>query len=154
MYNKLLDKLPTALFHDEILIDVAAATLGNSTGAIALTDKRLVYVASLLGVEKVSDMNLYEITSVENTSNLIGGVVVKGPGVGAEYKDMNKKDAQRLANACRIQIAGAKRAQEPIIKNTQPSDNNVDVLMKYVELHEKGHITAEELTEKKKELLD
>ncbi|MFT4245883.1 MAG: PH domain-containing protein [Micrococcaceae bacterium] len=147
-YNSGLKHLTKILFKDETVLDaLRVKDLNDTTGALVLTDRRIIFSSGILLKKNSEDIALQNITSIEYNANVAKGkITVKASGVDSEFAALNKKKANSFVNSSREAIAQSR--SDDSVKPT-----NADELVKYANLYKEDLITKEEFNKKKQELL-
>lgn len=121
------------------------------TGVIVLTTTRLYFVNQVLGAGQSKQLSLKDITSMNDKSNLFGLMVLRITGITETFEiDMNRTLYEDFMSSLNRTINSVKLINADSQKG---STNQYDDLEKLAELRDKGIITQEEFSEKKRQIL-
>lgn len=139
----ILDNLMTK---EDILI-VTSCNRGSNPGAIAVTNKRVIFGTKVLFKSEIKDFDIKKITSVNYMSNLTNKLIIRGSFDGIEITSIEKNAGQQIVN----KIKEIQDSEDP--SNNQATSGGLGDLEKLAELKDKGIITEEEFNAKKKSIL-
>lgn len=154
--GKAIRNLVTHLQGGESVWRLASGNYGGRLGLIALTDRRLLFVADGAFSQRVEDFPLGRISSVEYTSGFASGtLVVYASGNKAEVKSVPKEDGKALADQVRAALSAPAPVASPTAPQSAPSGGSdvIEQLERLSALHSAGHISAEEFAAAKAKVL-
>jgi hypothetical protein len=149
LQKKEIAELPKILADDEDVLDLVQGSYGSGLGVLVATQKRLIFVdkGMLYGL-KVEDFPLDKISSIQyDTGLLLGSITIFTSGNKAEIKNVDKGLARTFAETARSLIGNPNKGTTGV----RPS--GIDELERLVALKEKGYLTEEEFTIKKRQIL-
>ena len=152
-----IKELPNILWDSEQIHDVVQGSYDSGLGILVSTDRRLIFVnkGMIYGL-KVEDFPNDKITSIQyETKLLFGSITIFASGNKAVVKDVDKNQARTFAERVRARLAaGSFPATEQPSPSGGPTENDMaGQLEKLAALKEKGILTEEEFTAKKKQIL-
>lgn len=139
--------LAEALDEAEPIIGVLSCMYGSWSGALATTDRQLVFMQKpLVGRKTIEKFPFDLITSVEQRSFLgLAELTIHSGGKSAKVKQIDNSDLTPFMKAFETaRASGARGLSE---------SNTVGEMERLVSLMEKGHLTAEEFACAKRKLL-
>lgn len=120
-------------------------------GVFVITDKRIFFSSSILYNKQTKEINLCDITSVDDKTNALGMSKIRISGLTEMFViDVNKKTLQALKDSLH-------HAQNLSSENSATKKVNaeyIDELERLAKLLKNNIITQEEFEAKKKQLLD
>lgn len=143
--KKSLQVILDNLGENEGIIIVTSCIAEGRAGAVALTNRRLIFGSKVMMSSAIKDFYLSKLTSVTYKSELTDKLEVKGSSDELTMKSINKGLGQKFVNKI-------KELQTDDTKNEGLS-SGLDDLEKLASLKDKGIITEEEFAAKKKQLL-
>lgn len=124
-------------------------------GILIITNKRILYIDSRLGITEQKQMRIEDISSIEKFVNLgMGELRIKGITemfILKINKINNKNHPESIEQAIEKAQELNKNNNNP--RNSSSSTSNADEIRKYKQLYDDGIITQEEFEKKKRELL-
>ena len=147
-----IKKLIEHLWDGELVERMTTGRYGNGNGLVVLTDRRLFFIQDGWASKKTEDFPLDRISSVQYSSGLaLGSITVFAAGNKSEIKNVGKDDGKEMVDILRGRLAA------PAAPPTQPSAtaqaDPIADLERLAELRDKGILTDEEFTAKKRALL-
>jgi Ni,Fe-hydrogenase maturation factor len=141
-------KLEKRLADNERVLLVAGCNHSAGPGVVAVTDRRVLLVSSSLGIAKVIDLPLDQITSVAPSGGVMSASIkITAAKRRAKIKSVTNKVAEAISIAISDARAGAGAAQGGGASST------ADELAKFHGLLRSGAISQAEFDAKKSELL-
>ena len=156
--KKLLNQIETMLGEEEkplaVLEGQSPNQAGKDTIGIAVaTNKRLIYVGTLLLQTAVEQFPLDKIDSVQESKGaLLAGFSASVPGSTFTLSRCAKNAASVFVETLRNAISNFQKIPES--PQTQSSEGALDKLKKLADLHDAGVLSDDEFESKKAELLD
>lgn len=151
---KEIKALPDILWEDEKLEKMVQGFYEKGNGILVATNKRLIFVdKGLIYGLRVEDFPYEKISSIQyETGMLMGKIIIFASGNKAEIKQVVKAQAKNFGDYVRARIS---KVQEHvgIEKQNTNNDDMTSQLEKLAELKEKGILTEEEFSAKKKSIL-
>ncbi|WP_285703698.1 SHOCT domain-containing protein [Microtetraspora sp. NBRC 16547] len=144
------------LLEDEVVDQMAGGAFGPGIGLVVLTDRRLLFVKDGLVAKVSEDFPVGKISSVHwEPGSSHGTLTVTSSGDKAEIEHIHNDDGERIADAIRHRLPGARSAASPAPAEAPVSgeDDVFEALRKLGELRDKGVVTDAEFEAKKAELL-
>lgn len=153
--KKEIKELPSILWHDEVIKEVAQGMHEKSMGLIAATDRRVIFVdKGLFGGLKVEDFAYDKITSIQyETGLLTGSITIFTSSNKAKITQVDKDRVRNLAEAVRHRISGNQAAQA---QQSQPAADGGDwiaALERLAKLKEQGILDDAEFNAEKAKIL-
>ena len=152
--RKRLDEVAEILDPDEVVLAVLGGQAKNESGkdtigVAVLSDKRIVYVGSLMMQRASESFRLDRIDSVQASKGmLLAGLTITVPGSSFRLDKSNKRDAERFAAKAKDAIAHA------YTSNSGPAASSLaDEIRKLGELRDEGLLTPDESDAQKAKLL-
>ncbi len=143
--------IPDMLLPGEELQSYAkAVSEDNRFGMLALTNKRLLFVANGLSGSKTEDFSFDKIASIDcTTPPLIGysEVIVQSYGGFSSYKNVPKKEAAQIVSTVREYIHNSKT-------KSKAAGDKYEQLEKIAALKNSGVLTEDEFQIEKKKILN
>ena len=131
--------------NEKILI--ATSCNGESkAGALAVTDKRVIFGTKILFSSQVKDFEINKITSLNYKSDFMNKLIIQGSSDKIVISAIEKKAGQKIVNKI-------KEIQNKDSSSNQTPENGFADLEKLADLKEKGIITEDEFNAKKKSIL-
>ena len=152
-----IKELPNILWDSEQIHDIVQGSYDSGFGILVSTDRRLIFVnkGMIYGL-KVEDFPNDKITSIQyETKLLFGSITIFASGNKAVVKDVDKNQVRTFSEGVRARVAaGSFPATEQPSPSGGPTENDMaGQLEKLAALKEKGILTEEEFTAKKKQIL-
>lgn len=120
-------------------------------GVFVITDRRVFFCSSILCNKQTKEINLCDITSIDDKTNVLGMSKIRISGLTEMFViDVNKKTLLTLKNSLHS-------AQNLISQNSTTKKDNaeyIDELERLAQLLKNNIITQEEFEAKKKQLLE
>lgn len=154
--RKEIKELPSILWEDEKLEKLIQGFYGGGQGILAATNKRLVFVdKGLLYGLRVEDFPYDKITSIQyETGFALGKLIIFASGNKAVIENVEKTQVKVFAEFIRARISIVKEhASYTVPQQNNANDDLIAQLEKLAELKDRGILTEEEFTAKKKQLL-
>ena len=145
--KKTVQKIIDNLANDEKIIKITTCNSGKEPGAIAVTNKKIIFASKVLFNATTTEFGIDKITSVSYDTGLVNKLIIKSSFDTLILTAIDKKAGQIL-----IKEIKAIQSQQKI-NETNNSGSNLDELEKLAELKEKGIITEEDFNQKKKQIL-
>jgi hypothetical protein len=161
--KKEIKELPNILWDDEEVVDLVPGFYSGGNGILVATHKRLIFVdkGMVYGL-KVEDFPLDKVTSIQyQTGLLLASITIFASGNKAVIDNVDKTLARTFAEGVRARIATPAKpvttttAQPTAAPTAAPAkwEDLVAEIERYAELKERGLLTDEEFSAKKKQLL-
>ena len=135
------------LMPNEQILAVTSCNGESSPGALAVTNKRVIFGAKFLFSSEVKDFDIQKITSINYKSDITNKLIIKGSSDEIQVSAIEKKAGQFVVNKIK-EIQDSDKSTK-----IQTTSNGFSDLEKLAELKEKGVLTEEEFTAKKKIIL-
>jgi hypothetical protein len=159
--QKEINKAKHVLTEGESILDVttgmgAVKRMGNETkrsGALLVTDKRVIFFTKKLGGYEMSDHVYSLLTGVDYKKGMMScNINLSASGDHYHISMIPKNDVERVAQCIRSQM-GAIKAHSDTNNNAKAEVNIPLQIKKLALLHEQGILSEEEFSAKKTELL-
>jgi len=134
------------MLNEQILI-VTSCNRGSKPGALAVTNRRVIFGTKVLFTSEIKDFDIKKITSINYKSDLTNKLIIRGSFDGIEISSIEKNAGQQIVN----KIKEIQDSEDPT--NNQVTTNGLGDLEKLAELKDKGILTEEEFNAKKKSIL-
>lgn len=155
--RKEIRELPSILWDDEEILDIAIGFYNNGTGILVATQRRLLFVdKGLLYGLKVEDFPLDKISSIQyQTGLMLATITIFTSGNKAEIKNVDKGKARTFSEGVRARIARANETptQVPGTASSSSTTQLIADLERLAALKERAILTEEEFQAKKKQIL-
>jgi Bacterial PH domain/Protein of unknown function (DUF2510)/Short C-terminal domain len=144
-----IKKLPEHLWDDETVELLSSGNVSERNGLLALTSHRLIFLFTGLVNSAFEDFPISNISSISYKSGMVlASIEVYASGNKATIKNVNKTDAEEIADAIR-----AKLGRPATATAVQAVSSDADELAKWAGLRDSGVISAEDFEAKKRQLL-
>lgn len=143
--KKSIQQIIDNLIPKEEIIILTNCNAESHPGAIAVTNKRVIFCSKVFFSTFMKDFDLKKITSTNFESHMTNKMTIQGSSDKITITAIDKKVGQEIVN----KIKELQLSTEP--SNT--SSGTIADLEKLAELKEKGIITEEEFNAKKKQIL-
>ncbi len=155
--KKEIKELPSILWHDEVIKEVAQGMYDNSMGLIVATDRRVIFVdKGFFGGLKVEDFAYDKISSIQyETGILTGSITIFTSSNKAKITQVEKDRVRNLAEAVRHRISGNQPAQVPQSQAAPAADggDRIAALERLAKLKEQGILDDAEFKAEKAKIL-
>jgi len=135
------------LTEDENILVATSCNSDSKAGAVAVTNKRVVFASKVLFTSEFKDFDIKKITSVNYKSSFGNKLSIQGSSDSLEISAVAKDPGQKIVNIIK------KSQNDSMSEKTSNNSIGLKDLEKLAELKDMGIITEDEFNSKKKAIL-
>lgn len=137
------------LMNNEQILLMTRCNSGSAAGVLAVTNRRIIFGSVILWKSTIKDFDIKKITSVTYSSELANKIKIQSSADVLMITAIEKNAGQLIVNKIKeLQMQGDSGSEQ-----VSSGQNDLNDLEKLADLKEKGIITEEEFSLKKKQIL-